>query len=75
LTTAAYQAGTSRQLFDRFVGQNPDLKTLEPAWSFGLDGKPGTRFGFCLHRRKSNPYLLTVAKEKGEWKLDAIAVD
>ena len=75
LTTTAYQARTSRQQFDRFVQENSDLKTPEPTWSFGLDGKRGNQFGFCLHRRKTNPYLLTVAKEKGEWKLDAIAVD
>jgi hypothetical protein len=74
LTTTAYQARTSRQEFERFLRQNSDLQTPDPIFSHGIDGKPGDRFTFLLHRPKTNPYGLTVAREGGEWKLDDIAV-
>jgi hypothetical protein len=73
-TTGAFRGRTSRAEFDRLIQENSDLKTPQPGWSFGLDGKPGTRFSFVLSRPKTNPYLLTAAKEGGEWKLDEIRI-
>jgi hypothetical protein len=69
-TSAAFQARLTRDAFERFIQQNADLKTTNPGWSYGLDGKPGTRFTFILSRPKGSPYGLTVVREGGEWKLD-----
>jgi hypothetical protein len=74
LTTAAYQARTSRAQFDQFVQKEVDLRTPDPNWGHGLDGKPGTRFSFVLFRPGPPPYELRVAKEGTEWKMDEILV-
>jgi hypothetical protein len=73
-TTPAFRSRMTRADFEEFVQSNRDLKTDRPGWSYGLNGRPETRFTFLLSRPKNAPYWLTAAREGDEWKLDEVGV-
>ncbi len=51
-----------------------DLRTENPGWSFGLDGKPRDKYIFLLSRPGPPPYGLVVIREGDEWRMDDIEV-
>ncbi len=67
--SSAYQAQ-----FERFMLTHADLKTENPGWSFGLDGKPRDKYVFLLSRPGPPPYGLVVIRERDEWRMDDIEV-
>jgi hypothetical protein len=77
LASKAFQERLSRQQFDDFIKDRPHLRASEQAWTHGLDGKPGDRFGFMLHKKKPGDRVFTnsmlwAVREGNEWRLDKL---